>query len=70
VRAGYKVRLHCEDCSWEDPQGCFGGETELMLPIFATREEAEDAGIEATTDCGPWDYTVEECGNPNPEAAS
>jgi hypothetical protein len=48
--------------------GCFDGGSDLLygkgadwetVREFATVEEAEAAGWEATKDCGPWEFDVE-----------
>ena len=64
----YQVRISCSDCTNQDPQGCFDGDTELLVEewpnetvkLFSTKEEAEHAGYDATRDCGPWTFDIEE----------
>jgi hypothetical protein len=54
----FQVRVWCEACRG-DPEGCFGGVSELISNRFATREEAEARALEY---CGslPYSYRVEE----------
>lgn len=54
----FRVRIWCEACR-EDPEGCFGGVSELMTTHFETREEAEATALEY---CGslPYGYRIEE----------
>jgi hypothetical protein len=59
----FRVRIWCEAC-WGDPEGCFGGVSELMPSCFETRAEAEATALEY---CGslPYGYRVEEAGEQN-----
>lgn len=64
----YRVRLWCSDCTGEDPQGCFDGDTQLLsddappfdVRLFATLREAVDAGYDATDgNAAPREFDVE-----------
>jgi len=54
---GYKYRLWCPDCYGQDPDGCFGGGTELSEETYHTIDEADDAGWERTRGT-IWAYDV------------
>jgi hypothetical protein len=59
----YIAVVWCPDCNGVDFQGCFDGGVERHGP-FATREEAERAGEEATRD-SIWRYDIEEAARPD-----
>jgi hypothetical protein len=59
----FRVCVWCDAC-WGDPEGCFGGASELLTSRFVSREEAEAAALKY---CGnlPYRYRVEESGGQN-----
>ena len=54
----FRVCVWCDAC-WGDPEGCFGGTSEVLTDCFGSREEAEAAALKY---CGslPYRYRVEE----------
>lgn len=57
----FRVRVWCHDCGYgQDPDGCFGGESELYDEEYETLEEAEVAKLKHSLDMGsPWEYEIE-----------
>lgn len=62
----YRVRLFCSDCTGTDPDGCFGGSSELLhgktrpWPVltFTEIEDAKATGYAEVANCGPWGFEV------------
>ena len=57
MKWGY--RIWCPDCTGEDSQGCFDGETVFCEEIVGTREAAVDAGLKFISD-GIWRVMIHE----------
>jgi hypothetical protein len=54
----YRYRVWCDDCTGEDPEGCFDGSTHLSEETFDTWDKANNAGAGYVHDVAPWDYCV------------
>lgn len=62
--SGFVVVFHCEDCTGNDPLGCYDGQPWTLedddgkTRVFATAQEAEDAAEEDGEVFSPIEYKV------------
>jgi len=54
----YRYRVWCQECHGEDPEGCFGGGTELSEEAFDTWDKANNAGAGYVHDIAHWKHCV------------